>query len=64
MSNDNNKDSQYNNSMNGKVSTDYITAYPHFLRPNKHYPHRRTDDSHLKNAMEIALEKYENDLMS
>jgi len=50
--------------MNGKVSTDYITAYPHFLRPNKHYPHRRTDDSHVKNAMEIALEKYENDLMS
>ena len=51
------------NSLNGKMTTDYITQYPSFLKPNKMYPSRRIDDSHVKNAMEIALERYERDLL-
>ena len=55
--------SDYINSTMGKVSNEYLASYPHFLKPNKHYPHRRTDDTHIKNAMELALERYENQLV-
>lgn len=34
------------------------------LKPNKHYPYRRTDDSHVKSNMEMALERYEKELIS
>jgi hypothetical protein len=63
MKNKSGENTNFNNSFNGKVSQDYITQYPQFLKPNKHYPHRRTDDSHIKNAMEVALERYEDDLL-
>jgi hypothetical protein len=52
-----------NNSYNGKVTNEYLTSYPKFLKPNKLYPHRRIDDSHVKNAMEIALDRYEKELL-
>eukprot|EP00347_Sterkiella_histriomuscorum_P008443 403345075 len=59
-----NQSTQFKNSLNGRVSTDYLTQYPHFLKPNKHYPYRRTDDSHIKSNMEVALDRYERDLVS
>lgn len=33
------------------------------MKPHKIYPYRRLDDIHIKNAMEVALEKYENELL-
>jgi hypothetical protein len=36
--------------------------YPQFLKPHKVYAYRRLDDSNVRGAMEIALERYENEL--
>ena len=58
-----NSNINFNNSLNGKVSNEYLTQYPKFLHPSKLYPHRRIDDTHVKNAMERALEKFELDLL-
>lgn len=47
------------------MSNNYISGdYPHFLKPNKIYPYRRLEDIHIKNAMEVALERYEKDLLT
>ena len=45
-----------NHSLEEKMTNNYLTQYPQFLKPNKLYPHRRTDDNHVKNAMEITLD--------
>ena len=47
-------------SINGKVPVKYISDYPAFLKPNKHYPYRRLNDSHVETVMQAALERYEN----
>ena len=60
-----NKDESYNNTLEGRVSTNYIAGdYPQFLKPCKLYPYRRLDDIHIKNAMEDALDRYEKELVT
>lgn len=55
----------FGNTLEGRMSNNYISGdYPHFLKPNKIYPYRRLEDIHIKNAMEVALERYEKDLLT
>jgi hypothetical protein len=49
-------------SINGKVPIKYISDYPSYLKPHRHYPYRRIDDTHVENVMKAAIEKYENSL--
>jgi hypothetical protein len=45
------KDFGGNASINGKVPIRYISDYPSFLKPNKHYAYRRLNDSHVETTM-------------
>lgn len=38
-------------SINGKMPVKYIADYPAFLKPNKHHPYRRLNDSHVETVM-------------
>lgn len=49
-------------SVNGKMPVKYIADYPAFLKPNKHHPYRRLNDSHVETVMQSALERYEKGL--
>jgi ribosomal protein S20 len=40
----------------------FLTNYPKFLRPSKHYPHRRLNDKHVESVMKSALHRFEKDL--
>jgi hypothetical protein len=51
-------------SVNGKVPVKYLAEYPLFLKPNKHYPCRRLNDSHVERTMKSALDRYEKELLS
>ena len=50
-------------SVNGKVPVKFVTDYPLFLKPNKHYAYRRLNDSHVENCMQSAIERYEKQLI-
>lgn len=55
---------RYLNTLEGRVSNKYLTGeYPPFLKPDKIYPYRRLEDIHIKGAMEVALERYEKELL-
>jgi hypothetical protein len=41
----------------------YVADYPTFLKPNKHYPYRRLNDTHVESVMQTALERYETELV-
>jgi hypothetical protein len=49
-------------SLNQKVPVKYISDYPKFLMPHKHYPYRRLNDKHVENVMNNALNRYEDDI--
>lgn len=51
-------------SVNGKVPVNFVTSYPLFLKPDKHYPYRRLNDTHVESVMQDALKRYEKDLRS
>jgi hypothetical protein len=51
-------------SSNGKVPVKFVTAYPAFLTPSKHYPYRRLNDTHVESVMQSAVKRYEEDLRS
>jgi hypothetical protein len=50
-------------SVNGKLPVKYLADYPMFLKPNKHYPYRRLNDTHVENTMKDALNRYEGKLI-
>lgn len=49
-------------SVSGRVPIKYITAYPTFMKPAKHYPYRRLNDTHIEQTMQSALKKVEDDI--
>jgi hypothetical protein len=51
-------------SVNGKVPVKYMSQYPLFLKPNKHYPYRRLNDTHVETVMQEALQRYEQQLVN
>ena len=50
-------------SVNEKVPYHHITDYPKFLKQSEYHPTRRFDTSHVENAMQEALNRYEKDLI-
>jgi hypothetical protein len=48
----------------GRMPARYTSEYPVFLKPNKHYPYRRLNDSHVETVMQSALERFEKELVS
>ena len=44
-------------SFNGKVPVKFVTGYPAFLTPHKHYPYRRLNDTHIENTMQSAVKR-------
>jgi len=56
---------KFKNTMEGRVSNGYLTGdYPSFLKPHKVYAYRRLDDTNTRGAMEVALERYERELLN
>jgi hypothetical protein len=51
-------------SVNGKVPVKYMSQYPIFLKPNKHHPYRRLNDTHVETVMQEALQRYEQTLVN
>ena len=49
-------------SYNGKVPVKFLTGYPAFLTPSKHYPYRRLNDTHVESVMQSAVKRYEEGL--
>lgn len=51
-------------STNRKVPVKYITDYPAFLKPFKHYPYRRLNDTHVEKAMQSAMKRHEEEIQA
>lgn len=49
-------------SVNKRVPIKYMTAYPKFMKPSKHYPYRRLNDTHIENTMQSAVKRVEDDV--
>jgi hypothetical protein len=49
-------------SLNQKVPVKFISEYPKFLRPHKHFAYRRLNDRHVGDVMKTALTRYESEL--
>jgi hypothetical protein len=46
-----------------RMPKNFLVEYPNFLKPTKAYASRRTNDTHVKTAMNDALKRYEKELL-
>ena len=51
-------------SVTGRVPVRYTTAYPAFMKPSKHYPYRRLNDTHVEKVMQQAIKRVEDTIKS
>ena len=56
------KDVLNSESITRRVPVKYMTAYPTFMKPAKHHPYRRLNDTHIETTMQDAIKRVEADI--